>query len=156
MASDRGVYGTEPVYERLSFCNSPDALWAKLVTGGWDWLGVKPDDRTFVLGAPSRSTGFVAMAAATVTKAGAVSGQFGVRVRVPRFPGTSDTWCSSADAARDEYERTLEALGEEGKPALFRVELMIDCRAVKDETLVRTPSTYEGLLTKRNYQRRTR
>jgi hypothetical protein len=90
MASDRGVYGTEPVYERLSFCNSPDALWAKLVTGGWDWLGVKPDDRTFVLGAPSRSTGFVAMAAATVTKAGAVPGQFGVRVRVPRFPGTSD------------------------------------------------------------------
>jgi hypothetical protein len=153
MASDRSVYGTEPVYERLSFCNSPDALWAKLATGGWDWLGVKPDDRTFVLGAPSRSTGFVAMAAATVTKAGAVPGQFGVRV--PRFASTSDTWCSSADAARDEFERTLESLGEEGKPALFRVELVIDSRVVEEDTLVRTPSTYEGVLTNRNYRRRT-
>jgi hypothetical protein len=155
LASDRSVYGTEPVYERLSFCNSPDALWAKLATGGWDWLGVKSDDRTFVLGAPSRSTGFVAMAAGTVTKAGAVPGQFGVRVRVPRFASTANTWCSSADAARDEFERTLESLGEEGKPSLFRVELVIDSRVVEDETLVRTPSTYEGVLTKRNYRRRT-
>src|SRR5215216_6739167 len=119
MATDRSAYGTEPVYESLSFCNSPDALWAKLATGGWDWLGVKPDGRTFVLGAPRRSSGFVAMAAATVTRAGAKPGQFGVRVRVPRFASTSDTWCSSSDAARNEYNRTLEELGEEGKPALF-------------------------------------
>jgi hypothetical protein len=149
------MYGTEPVYERLSFCYSPDALWAKLVTGGWDWLGVKPDGRTFVLGAPRRSSGFVAMAAATVTRAGAAPGQFGVRVRMPRFASTSDTWCSNADAARDEYDRTLEALGEAGKPALFRVELVIDRRVVEEESLVRTPSTYEGMLTNRNYRRRT-
>jgi hypothetical protein len=155
MASDHSVYGTEPVYESLSFCNSPDALWAKLATGGWDWLGVKPDGRTFVLGAPRRSSGFVAMAVATVTRSGAVPGQFGVRVRVPRFASTSDTWCSSSDAARHEYIRTLEELGEAGKPALFRVELVIDRQVVEEETLVRTPSTYEGVLTNRNYRQRT-
>lgn len=154
MVSDHSVYGTEPVYERLSFCNSADALWAKLVTGGWDWLGVKPDGRTFVLGAPRRSSGFVAMAAGMVIRAGAVPGQFGVRVRVPRFASTSDTWCISAEAARDEYDRTFKALGKAGKPALFRVELVIDRRVVEEETLVRTPSTYEGVLTNRNYGRR--
>jgi hypothetical protein len=68
MASDRSVYGTEPVYERLSFCNSADALWAKL--------------------------------------------------------------------------------------ALFRIELVIDRGVVQAQTLVRTPSTYEGVLTNKNYKRR--
>jgi hypothetical protein len=155
MASDHSVYGTEPVYERLSFCNSPDALWAKLVSGGWDWLGVKPDDRTFVLGAPRRSSGFTLMGAGTVIRAGAVPGQFGVRVRVPRFERTGDTWCISADAARDEYNRTFEAFGDVGKPALFRIELVIDRQVVQEEILVRTPSTYEGVLTNRNYKRRT-
>ncbi len=154
MAADRGVYGTEPVYEGLSFCNSADALWAKLVTGGWDWLGVKPDGRILVLGAPRRSSGFVAMAVGTVIEAGAEPGQFGVRVRVPRFASTSDTWCSSADSARDEYDRILGELGEVGKPALFRVELINDRRVVEEETLVRTPSTCEGVLTNRNYRRR--
>jgi hypothetical protein len=154
MASDHSVYGTEPVYERLSFCNSADALWAKLVSGGWDWVGVKPDGRTFVLGAPRRSSGFTAMAAGTVIRAGAMPGQFGVRVRVPRFASTSDTWCISADAARDEYSRIFEAPGEVSKPALFRIELVIDRQVVQAETLVRTPSTYEGVLTNRNYKRR--
>jgi hypothetical protein len=56
---------------------------------------------------------------------------------------------------RDEIERTLQSLGEKGTPALFRVELVIDSRVVEDETLVRTPSTYEGVLTNRNYRRRT-
>jgi hypothetical protein len=54
MSIDRSVYGTEPVYEHLSFCDSPDTLWRKLQSGGWDWLGVKPNERTFVLGAPRR------------------------------------------------------------------------------------------------------
>jgi hypothetical protein len=154
MSVKAGQVQTEPVYERLSFCNSADALWAKLVSGGWDWVGVKPDGRTFVLGAPRRSSGFTAMAAGTVIRAGAMPGQFGVRVRVPRFASTSDTWCISADAARDEYSRIFEAPGEVSKPALFRIELVIDRQVVQAETLVRTPSTYEGVLTNRNYKRR--
>jgi hypothetical protein len=131
------------VYERLSFCDSPNTLWGKLESGGWDWLGVKPDERTFVLGAPCRPRSG-AMAAATVISAGAAPGQFGVRVRVPRFAPTSDAWYSSEDEAREEYRRTLDTLGEPGKPALFRIELVIDSQVVEEETFVRTPSTYEG------------
>jgi hypothetical protein len=154
MGVERSIYGTEPVYERLSFCKSADTLWAKLSSGGWDWLGVKPDDRTFVLGAPSRPLGQVLMAAGTVIRKNAVVGEFGVRVRVPRFTSTSDIWCSSEDKAREEYSRTLETLGEPGKPALFRVELVISRLVAEEATLVRTPSTYEGELTKRNYRER--
>jgi hypothetical protein len=92
------------------------------------------------------------MAAATLLRAGAVQGQFGVRVRVPRFAATSDTWCSGKDEAREEYGQTLHTLGEPGKPALFRIELVIDRQVVEEQTLVRTPSTYEGVLTNRNYR----
>jgi hypothetical protein len=153
MSTDRSIYGTEPVYERLSFCDSPDTLWRKLQSGGWDWLGVKPDERTFVLGAPRRPRSG-GMAALTVTRAGAVPGEFGVRVRTPRFAPTSDAWCSSEDEAREEYRRTLDAIGEPGKPALFRIELVIEGEVAEEETLVRTPSTYEGHLTNRNYRER--
>jgi hypothetical protein len=48
----------------------------------------------------------------------------------------------------------LEALDEVDKPALFRVELVIDGQVIEEETVVRTPSTYEGTLTNRNYRRR--
>jgi hypothetical protein len=151
LSADRSIYGTEPVYERLSFCHSPDTLWGKLESAGWDWLGVKPDERTFVLGAPRRPKSG-GMAALTVTRAGAVPSQFGVRVRVPRFAPTSDAWCSSEDEAREEYRQTLDRLGEPGKPALFRIELIIDGQVVEEETLVQTPSTYEGVLTNKNYR----
>jgi hypothetical protein len=134
MSIDRSVYGTEPAYERLSFCDSPNTLWGKLESGGWDWLGVKPDERTFVLGAPCRSRSG-GMAAATVISAGAAPGQFGVRVRVPRFAPTSDAWCSTEGEAREEYRRTLNTLGEPGKPALFRIELVIEGQVVEEETL---------------------
>jgi hypothetical protein len=154
MAVEHSIYGSEPVYESLSFCKTADALWAKLASGGWDWLGVKPDDRTFVLGAPRRPLGQALMAAGTVIGVDAAVGEFGVRVRVPRFSPTSDTWCSGEDEAREEYGRTLEALGEPGKPGLFRVELIINRQVAEEETLVRTPSTYEGVLTNRNFRER--
>jgi hypothetical protein len=154
MGVERSIYGSEPVYERLSFCKSADTLWAKLASGGWDWLGVKSDDRTFVLGAPSRSLGLALMAAGTVIRKDAVAGDFGVRVRVPRFTATSDTWCRTEDEAREEYSRILQTLGEPGKPALFRVELIVSRQIAEEETLVRTPSTYEGALTNRNYRER--
>jgi hypothetical protein len=127
---------------------------AKLASGGWDWLGVKPDDRTFVLGAPSRPSGQSLIAAGTVLGKDDVAGDFGVRVRVPRFTPSSDTWCSGEDEAREEFSRTLQSLGEPGKPALFRVELIVRRQIAEDEILVRTPSTYEGELTKRNYRER--
>lgn len=89
----------------------------------------------------------------TVTRARAVPGQFVVRVRVPWFAPTSDAWCSSEDEARDEYRQTLDRLVEPGKPALFRIELIVDGQVVEAETLVRTPSTYEGVLTNKHYKR---
>jgi hypothetical protein len=41
----------EPLYERIEVCRDAETLWGKLNSGGWDWLGVKPDG-VFVLGGP--------------------------------------------------------------------------------------------------------
>jgi hypothetical protein len=38
MGAERSIYGSEPIYERLSFCKSAETLWPSLLLGagiGW-------------------------------------------------------------------------------------------------------------------------
>lgn len=66
-------YGVTPVYEKIEFCRNAKALWGKIQSGRWDWLGVHPDGK-FVVGSPRQRKGSTMMAAPTIGRGGATPG----------------------------------------------------------------------------------
>lgn len=136
------AYGVEPVYEKIEFCRSPRALWGKIQSGHWDWLGVHPDGK-FVVGSPPQGKGFTMMAAPTVGRGDATPGEHGVYVRTPLGPGPSKTWCQTEQQALEEFRTTVDSLSDESKgPGLFKVERIEKGLIVDQEWIVRRPSTY--------------
>jgi hypothetical protein len=130
---------TSPIYEHIEFCRSPKALWGKLKSGRWDWLGVKPDG-VFVLGTPrrvrSREIG------AVLQHKGAAPGKHGVVIETPNG-GPSPTWTATPDFARQEYRESLVSLRGSGEsPVLYRISRVESGHVVDEEFVVSRPSTY--------------
>ena len=91
-------YGVKPVYEKIEFCRNAKALWGKIQSGRWDWVGVHPDGK-FVVGSPRQSKGVTMRLATTSTTSGATSGEHGVYVRTPLVQVQERFWVMSCSAA---------------------------------------------------------
>lgn len=136
-------------YAVIEFCNTSEALWGKLVSGHWDWLGVKDEGRrhTFVLGRPARSGVRSGIGSWERTAAGA-TGEHHVIVEVPQrrvqLRRASRETCLTADAARELYARKLARLAQrDGSSGIYRVSLYVDSRKEAEEVVVRTmPNLY--------------
>ena len=130
----------QQVYAVLEFVRKEDALWAKIESGHWDWLGVKVrrGRHTYVLGRPraSRSEG---MASVSKVSEGAKAGVHGVEVRVPhpthRHPGGA--WYATAEEAKQEFARQVAELAHGPGSGLFKVVLIEDGQQVQEELVVR-------------------
>lgn len=127
-------------YRKLEFCRNAETLWRKVETN-WDLLGVKPDGQ-FVVGYPRRSEGFTMRAAPTVVKAGAVEGQHGTRIYMPREPGPAKEWFATPEQARAAYEATIEHERKLDAPGIVRVELILNGSPVAEDLIVRRMPTY--------------
>ena len=135
-------YGVKPVYEKIEFCRNAKALWGKIQSGRWDWLGVHPDGK-FVVGSPMQSKGSTMMVAPTVSTSDATPGEHGVYVRTPLGPDPSKTWCQTEQQAREEFRTTVDSLSDESKgPGLFKVERVEKGFIADEEWIVRRPPTY--------------
>ena len=135
-------YGVKPVYEKNEFGRNAEALWGKIESGLWDWLGVHPDGQ-FVVGSPRQRKGSTARAALTIQRGNAKPGEHGVYVRTPLGPGPSKTWCQTEQQACEEFRTTVDSLRDESKgPGLFKVERVEKGFIVDEEWIVRRPSTY--------------
>ncbi len=130
----------KPIYQHIEFCSDPETLWGKIQSGIWDWLGVKADGRTFVLGRPKRTGGSGFEAALTV---GAPEGQHGVRVHAPLGPSPSARWVKTEQEAKEEFVRQVESLKAEAEgPVLFKVDRVALGEVVEEEFVVLRPPTY--------------
>jgi len=130
-----------PRYAKIEFCRDPKTLWGKIESRRWDWLGVHPDGK-FVLGSPPVG-GSRSHASATVTKAGAEEGQYGVGSKFPLIPSGGFTWYRTREEADEAFERRVEEERDESKgPALVRIRQVEGREVVREEFVVRNPSTY--------------
>jgi|SRR5215217_1352157 len=136
-------YGVEPVYEKIEFCRNAKALWGKIQSGRWDWLGVHPDKK-FVLGSPRRRKGFTMMAAPEKLVEGATQGEHGVRVSTPLSPRKGGaTWYKTEQQARQKFQTKLDSPKDESQgPGLFKVQRIEKGLVVDEELIVRRPTTY--------------
>jgi hypothetical protein len=130
-----------PVYRHIEFCTSPETLWGKLKSGNWDWLGVKPDDRTLVVGSPRRPamTGSLSLQ----VHRGSGESRYAVRETDPLIqPPTVIRYESEAEA-REAYAQRVDAAYSDGdEPQVMKVELLVESEIVDSEFVVRLGSTY--------------
>lgn len=134
-------YGVKPVYEKIEFCRNAEALWGKVASGRWDWLGVHPDGK-YVVGSPRQGKGFTMMATPTIRKGDAKPGEHGVYVRPLLGPGPSKTWYQTEQQAYEEFRTTVNSLSESNVPGLFKVERIEKGFIADEEWIVRRPPTY--------------
>ncbi|HKS48008.1 MAG TPA: hypothetical protein VJT49_23430 [Amycolatopsis sp.] len=130
----------QQLYRVIEFCNSGEALWHKIRSGQYDWLGVKETKgrETFVLGRPPRPKGVFASGFGTVVRPGADE-RYRVEVFVPTADEPSATHCTSEADARQEFDDKVAALARrDGSSGLFRVRLVLNGTVAKEEFVVRT------------------
>ena len=128
-----------PIYIHIEFCRSAEALWGKLHSRRWDWLGVRPDGK-FVIGSPPAAP-ITGRAELEVMRGSISEMRFGVVVHAPEgFAG--GTWCSTAEQARREYNFELDRLQATDKPGIYRVRRMGDGEVLEEEFVVPRPPTH--------------
>ena len=125
----------QQLYAVLEQCRKPEALWAKLATGNYDWLGVRPNGR-YVLGRPRLS-------AVVPEQAGPAPDDarephrieaLGPLQRAPRWEAYA-----TAEEARDTFRRLAQ--GDPITPlrtsGIWRARLVLDGRSVEERLVVR-------------------
>ncbi len=123
------------LYPILEQCRKPEALWAKLATGNYDWLGVRRNGE-YVLGRPRLSSVTPEEPAVSPNDA-----QDAHRVeflsplqRTPRWEA-----CRSPEEAREAFHRIVG--GDPVTPlrssGVWRVRLVLDGRSVEQRLVVR-------------------
>lgn len=140
--SYEGMQAGQQAYAAIEFCSDPEVLWAKIETGHWDWLGVKPDGQ-FVLGKPSARRGRGG-GVLTVGMPGA-DGSNRVEVRIPRgIAPTVYPYVTPSDA-RSGYSEIIDRLNAaDGTSGLHRVDLYIDGVQTSETLVVRRMRNYLG------------
>jgi hypothetical protein len=130
----------EPIYRHIEFCRGAKALWGKIESGRWDWLGVHPDGQ-FILGSPpaSRLMGSLGL---RVDRADAVAGEHGIRVQVPNQPEARIEWFATEDQAKEAFAEHVALHNESESPRLVRVQRIERGQLADDDVIVQRPSTY--------------
>lgn len=133
-------------YAVIEFCNTAEALWGKIRSGNWDWLGVKEDRNrrrtTFVLGRPALPVGELTASVRGVMM-GATEGVNGYRIATPqserRGEAPSGVWFASFEEAQTAFARKPGELLDENRPgsALFKLTLLHDGREVDTKLIVK-------------------
>ena len=126
----------QQLYAVLSSCRRPQALWDKLSTGHYDWLGVRSNGR-YVLGRP-RLTARTSTSPAVRREPGA-DGSHRVEYRGPLDPGPNQEWCTTPDGARSAFERVVA--DDPGSPVassgVWQVRLYVGGVLAAEELVVR-------------------
>ncbi len=129
----------QQVYAVIEFCNTPEALFGKIDSGKYDWLGVKGAGRrrTFVVGSPRRAARSLGIA--TVKHVGAEDGHHRVAVRVPhhKVKSWAESWWPTAAEARADFERQTAALLEGEGSAIYAVRLYQNGDLTDEKIVVR-------------------
>ena len=94
----------QQLYAVLTQCRRPQALWDKLATGRYDWLGVRSNGR-YVLGQPRLTP--LTSRDPVLHRAPGADGQHRVEYRGPLDRGANQEWYVSQGDARDGYDRVL-------------------------------------------------
>ncbi|MCU1667919.1 MAG: hypothetical protein JWP40_846 [Blastococcus sp.] len=125
----------QQIYAVLEQCRKPEALWAKLATGNYDWLGVRPNGK-YVLGRPRLSVlpPEESGPAPDDTRDPHRIESLGPLQRIPRWEAYA-----TADEARDVFRRLVE--GDPITPlrssGVWRARLVLDGRSVEERIVVR-------------------
>ena len=133
-----------PVYKHIEFCRNAEALWHKLQSGHWDWLGRKPDGQ-FVVGRPRRNRpSEVGVPFITSREEGATEGLHGIRMQAwvgqPSQRKTS-RWFTTAAKAKTAFEKEIAWFENPAlKPVLARVFLVQDGLVTDERFVVQEPS----------------
>ena len=132
-----------PVYKYIEFCSNAEALWNKLQSGHWDWLGRKPDG-PFVLGRPRRNPpSEVGVPFITSSEEGDTEGLHGIRMQAwvgQPSKQKSSRWVTTADKAQTEFEKEIARLKDHAlKPVLARVFLVQDGQVTAERFVVQEP-----------------
>ena len=123
------------VYPVLEQCRKPEALWAKLATGNYDWLGVRRNGK-YVVGRPRLSAVLPEEPALPPDDAQAPHRIecLGPLQRTPRWEPYS-----APDEARDAFRRMVQ--GDPITPlqtsGVWRVRLVLDGRSAEERLVVR-------------------
>jgi hypothetical protein len=84
------------LYRVIEFCQDAEALYEKIQTGHWEWLGVRESGgrKTYVLGRPRRTGIIEGRAAGTAIPQGVDDGRNRVEIHVPHptFRVPSASW----------------------------------------------------------------
>jgi hypothetical protein len=126
----------QQLYAVLSVCKRPQALWDKLSTGHYDWIGVRANGR-FVLGRPRLAA--LPVGAPVVHRAAGSDGAHRVEFRGPLDPAPHQEWHASPDGARSGYDRVLA--DDPGSPVpssgVWQVRLYLGGVLVAEQLVVR-------------------
>lgn len=132
-------------YRVIEQCNDSEALFAKIESGHYDWLGVqeKKGRQTYILGRPAVSRGGVWASSTALHHSAdgtAPTGQHRVSVRVPQVSSPSESWWTTPEEARIDFLREVRELEVGSGSGLYRVTLVVDGH-VDDEKFVVRAST---------------
>lgn len=148
MANDRSYEGMERGqmrYKVLEFCSSEKALWGKVESGQYDWLGVKDErsngQRTFVVGRPSAG-GITESARVDITHDNSTSAHR-VETRSPLAGITDTSEYPSANEAQAFFTDLVSQLkrGDRG-PGIWKAWLFTDSALTYERVIVFAPPNY--------------
>ena len=126
----------QQLYAVLTACKRPQALWDKLSTGHYDWIGVRANGR-YVLGRPRLAS--LSVGAPVVNRATGADGSHRVEYRGPLDRSPHQEWHVSADDARSGYDRVVA--DDPGSPipssGIWQVRLYVDGVLTAEELVVR-------------------
>jgi hypothetical protein len=125
----------QQLYAVLESVKKPEALWAKLATGNYDWLGVRRNGR-YVIGRPRLSV-------LSPDEPGSASNNVQDRHRVEYLGPLDRTprWeaYATADEARDAYDRVVtgDPITPLRSSGVWRIRLVLDGESIEQLLVVR-------------------
>ncbi len=132
-----------PIYDKIEFCSNPKALWGKIASGRYDWLGVNTKHK-YVVGSPRAPGGRIRPPGfSTSASAETKPGEYGAGSCMPGTPW-GNRWTDNAEDARSEYVRLRRQLeeGQGDKPMLYKIRLITDGSVEDEDYIVSLPTNY--------------
>ncbi len=125
----------QQLYAVLESVKTPEALWAKLATGNYDWLGVRRNGR-YVVGRPRLSPVGRDDAGASPNK---VQDQHRIEYLSPLAQSPRWEGYATGDEARAAYDRVVtgDPITPLRSSGVWKVRLVLDGQVIEDLLVVR-------------------